>query len=167
MPTPTSSQTIGPFWHLVVDPAASDLTRFGASGERIELTGRVSDGLGAPVDDACVEIWQASPPAGDVFPGWGRAATDAQGQFRFLTVKPAAIAGEAPHISIVVMARGLLKPLWTRCYFDGDPLNDRDPLLRSIADAARRQTLLARGDGGRLRFDIRLQGQGETVFLEV
>jgi protocatechuate 3,4-dioxygenase alpha subunit len=173
MPIATASQTVGPFWHLLADPAWSDLTRFGAEGERITIVGRLTDGAGAPVTDACVEIWQADPPASERFPCFGRAATDSQGGFRFLTIKPGPVPGagnamQAPHLAVAIFARGLLRHLVTRLYFAGDPLNDSDPLLHSIADDERRATLLARPDGpGAWRLDISLQGGAETVFLEI
>ena len=154
----TPSQTIGPFWHLLGDLGAADLTRLGASGPRLELAGRIFDGDGAPVIDACVEIWQATPAASPEFPGWGRCASDASGGFRFTTIAPDAAA---PCLSVAVLARGLLKPLWTRVYF----ADVADPLLAALPPE-RRQTLLARSDGAAWRWDIRLQGEAETVFLD-
>jgi protocatechuate 3,4-dioxygenase, alpha subunit len=156
-PTATASQTIGPFWHLLDDPALADLTRLGATGPRIHLAGRISDGDGAPVGDACVEIWQATPAASPVFPGWGRCATDASGAFRFVTLAP---DPAVPCLSVAIFARGLQQPLWTRVYL----ADIADPLLASLSPA-RRATLLARLDGDTWRWDIRLQGDGETVFL--
>jgi protocatechuate 3,4-dioxygenase, alpha subunit len=173
----TSSQTIGPFWHLIEHAEWADLTRFGATGTRITLTGSVIDGDGNPVTDAAVELWQADPPADDRFPGFGRCRTDAEGKFRFTTLKPGPLAGrgnaqQAPHFAITLHARGLLKHLVTRAYFADDPLNETDPLLSSIDDPKRRATLIARSDGAdRWRIDIRMQrGPGaetETVFLDV
>ncbi|RAI56206.1 protocatechuate 3,4-dioxygenase subunit alpha [Roseicella frigidaeris] len=173
MPAATASQTIGPYWHLIEHAEWADLTRFGAEGERITVTGRVTDGEGAPVSDAAVEIWQSSPPADGHFPGYGRAATDAEGRFRFTTLKPQAEPGlgnqtQAPHLSVVLLARGLMTALRTRLYFEGEALNETDPLLSAIADPAERATLIARPAGpGGWTLDIRLQGEGETVFLEV
>jgi protocatechuate 3,4-dioxygenase, alpha subunit len=173
MPIATASQTIGPFWHLLEDPAWADLTRFGAAGERVTLTGAVYDGDGAACAGACVEIWQSDPPASDSFPGFGRSNTDAAGVFRFVTVKPGPVPGrgnalQAPHIALCVLSRGLMRGLVTRAYFAGEALNEADPLLASIEDPARRETLIARPEGsGVWRMDIRLQGDGETVFLEV
>ncbi|HEX3476908.1 MAG TPA: hypothetical protein VHT91_17910 [Kofleriaceae bacterium] len=161
MPPVTASQTIGPFWHLLGDSGNDDLTRFGATGPRIELTGRVLDGDGAPVTDACIEIWQATPPASPDFVGWGRCATDPHGAFRFVTLAP---DPAAPVLCVAVLARGLLKPLWTRVYL-GEP-GAADPLLAALPPE-RRATLLARLDDGRWRWDIRLQGDGETVFLDL
>lgn len=163
MPPVTASQTIGPFWHLLGESGNDDLTRFGATGPRIELTGRVLDGDGAPVTDACVEIWQATPPASPDFLGWGRCATDPHGNFRFTTLAP---DPAAPILSVAVFARGLLKPLWTRVYLAEAEAPIDDPLLAALP-AERRATLRARLDDGRWRWDIRLQGDGETVFLDL
>ena len=93
MPVTTASQTIGPFWHLIDDADWSDLTRFGAEGQSIVLTGNVYDGAGHGVADAAVEIWQVSPAASDRFPGFGRCRTNADGSFRFITVKPGPVPG--------------------------------------------------------------------------
>jgi protocatechuate 3,4-dioxygenase alpha subunit len=147
----TSSQTIGPFWHLLEDPDWTDLTRFGATGEVITVEGRVLDGAGTPLSDACVEIWQASPETCPSFPGFGRAATDAQGVFRFRT-----------------MARGLLVHLTTRIYFAGDPHNAADPVLNLIEDPTRRATLIAQQvKPGVWQRDIHLQGAAETIFFNI
>lgn len=169
----TANQTIGPYWHLIEDPSWFDLTRFGAVGEAIKLTGTVTDGAGEPVADAAIEIWQTSPALSDRFPGYGRCRTDQNGAFRFVTLKPGPVAGagnamQAPHIAIAIMARGLLTGLFTRLYFDGEPLNETDPVLSLIEDTAARRTLIARAAGdGVWRLDIRLQGDNETVFMEI
>jgi protocatechuate 3,4-dioxygenase alpha subunit len=170
--TTTPSQTIGPFWHMLENPDWADLTRFGAEGDRIVLMGRLTDGDGAPVTDGCVELWQLDPAACDTFPAWGRCATDTDGRFRFVTLRPGPVPGlgntlQAPHFAITILARGILKALVTRAYFEGDPRNDADPVLSLIEDPARRQTLLARPENDGWHIDIRLQGEGETVFLEV
>lgn len=173
MTATTASQTIGPYWHIIEDKSWADLTRFGADGEKIVLTGTVYDGDGKPCPDACVEIWQSDPPASDTFPGFGRSNTDASGTFRLVTIKPGPVPGrgnaqQAPHIAICLLSRGLMTGLATRAYFDGEPLNEADPLLQSIEDRAQRATLIAKPAGqGTWRLDIRLQGDGETVFLEV
>jgi protocatechuate 3,4-dioxygenase alpha subunit len=173
MPAATASQTIGPFWHLIEDRSWADLTRFGAEGERIVLTGTVRDGDGAPCAGTCVEIWQADPPTSDSFPGFGRVNTDDTGTFRLITIKPGPVPGrgntlQAPHVAIQLFARGLMTGLVTRAYFDGEALNDADPLLASIDDPALRRTLIALPEGtGVWRLDIRLQGEGETLFLAV
>jgi protocatechuate 3,4-dioxygenase alpha subunit len=166
----TPSQTVGPYWHLLGGDLASDLTRMGAEGERIEIAGTIFDGDGAPVTDACLELWQSDPSASESFTGFGRCATDANGRYHFTTLKPGPVRGpgngtQAPHIALTVLARGLLHHLVTRMYFAGEPLNDTDPVLAAI-DPARRATVIASASGGaRWVFDIRLQGEGETVFL--
>ena len=192
---PTPSQTVGPFFSLGLDrPEWSDLTRSNPSGaplgERIVIEGRVIDGDGAPVTDAVVEIWQANAagryahpedqqsdkPLDPNFRGFGRAATDAEGHFRFTTVKPGPVPGrgnslQAPHINVLLFSRGLLIHLHTRIYFEGEPANAADPLLSSIEDPKKRGTLLARREGSgspaRYRFDIIMQGENETAFLEL
>jgi protocatechuate 3,4-dioxygenase alpha subunit len=173
MPIATASQTIGPYWHLLDEKNWADLTRFGVEGEKIRLIGSVADGDGLPITDGCVELWQADPPAADNFVGFGRCATDGEGNFHFTTIKPGPVPGrgnaqQAPHLAITILARGLLKALVTRAYFAGEKFNEIDPLLSSIRDPARRQTLIAKPVGdGTWRMDIRLQGEGETVFLDV
>jgi protocatechuate 3,4-dioxygenase alpha subunit len=173
MTAATAFQTIGPFWHLIDHPEFADLTRFGAQGERVILTGRLTDGDGAAMPGACVELWQASPAASDTFPAWGRANTDESGVFRFTTIKPGPVPGngntlQAPHFALTILARGILTRLYTRAYFAGDAHNDHDPLLGMIEDPARRATLLAHPQSnGEWRMDIRVQGEGETVFLEL
>lgn len=155
----TPSQTIGPFWHALAEPALADLTRAGATGPRLALAGRILDGDGAPVGDACVELWQATPAASPTFPGWGRCATAADGSFAFTTLAP---DPAAPYLAIAIFARGLVKPLWTRVYF----ADTGDALLAALP-AARRATLLARPDAAGWRWDVRLQGEDETVFLKL
>ena len=188
---PTPSQTVGPFFAVGLDRAdTADLTHGGvARGERVEIEGQVRDGDGAPIPDAMLEIWQANAAgkyrhpedrqakADDPhFLGFARAFTDKAGRFRFITIRPGAVPGrgnalQAPHITMAVFARGLLKHLMTRIYFaDRAAENELDPVLSKIADAAARQTLLARpvaGKSGAYRFDVVLQGEGETVFFEV
>ncbi len=172
MPIATASQTIGPYWHLIEHPEFADLTRFGAAGERMTLTGRVTDGDGAPLADGCIELWQASPAASETFPGYGRAAADRDGRFRFTTLRPGPLPGpgnaqQAPHFALNVMARGILIRLITRAYFAGEALNETDPILSLIEDPARRATLLSQPAGaGVWHIDIRLQGEGETVFMD-
>lgn len=144
MTTPTPSQTIGPFWHGLADPALADLARGEPSRA---LTGTITDGAGALVTDACVELWQPEHRA------WGRCATDAAGRFAFTVCV-------APAISVAILARGLLLPVWTRVYFE----DTGDALLASLPPE-RRATLLARPDGTAWRWDVTLQGRGETVFL--
>lgn len=169
----TAAQTIGPYWHLIEDPALADLTRFGAQGERITFGGRVLDGAGAAVSDACVEVWQSSPTADAHFPGWGRCGTDSRGAFQFITLRPDPVAGrgntlQAPHLALNILARGILTRLYTRAYFAGESLNATDPLLMLVEDKARRASLLAElAEPGAWRLDIRLQGPDESVFIDI
>jgi protocatechuate 3,4-dioxygenase alpha subunit len=173
MAVATASQTIGPYWHLIEDAAWSDLTRFDAKGDKIVLTGTVFDGAGSTVTDAAIEIWQSSPAASEAFPGFGRCRTDASGSFRFTTLKPGPVPGlgnvqQAPHVAISIFARGLLKALTTRLYFQDDPLNETDPVLSLIEDPRHRASLIARQTGsGTWHLDITLQGENETVFMEI
>lgn len=175
----TASQTAGPFWHMIDFPEWADLLRADgpnaqAVGERITLSGQITDGAGAVVPDAMVEIWQAGPDGSHdgTFHGFGRCATDAQGWFRFITLRPGPVPGpgnvaQAPHITITLFARGLMRGLVTRAYFAGDPALHEDPVL-ALVPAPRQPTLIARPQGpAGWRLDIRLQGPGETVFLEV
>jgi protocatechuate 3,4-dioxygenase alpha subunit len=188
---PTPSQTVGPFFHLgMARPEWADLTAGDPAGERIVIEGRVIDGDGAPVPDACVEVWQANAagrynhpddtqtdkPLDPRFHGFGRAATDAEGRFRIATIRPGPVPGrgnalQAPHINVALFARGLLKHLYTRIYFADEPAaNATDPLLSSIDDDSVRRTLLAQPGGGdpkRYGFDIVMQGENETVFLDI
>jgi protocatechuate 3,4-dioxygenase alpha subunit len=175
----SAHQTAGPYWHMIDFPSWADLLRAdgpnaGAAGERITLTGRITDGADAPVADAMVEIWQADADGryDGAFQGFGRCATDADGRFRFATIKPGAVPGrgnalQAPHVAIAIFARGLLTHLATRLYFAGEALNKADPLLALIPEG-RRGTLLARATApGEWSLDIRLQGDNETVFLDI
>ncbi len=177
MPIATSSQTIGPYWHLLHDKAWSDLTRFGATGDIIHITGTITDGGGNLITDACVEIWQASPPVSETFEGFGRAATNAEGRYTFKTLRPTPLPGpngpagnsqQAPHIALTILARGLTKALTTRIYFHGDPGHETDPVLSLIEPQTRRATLIARETKPSVwTLDIQLQGANETVFLEI
>jgi len=171
----TPWQTVGPFFHYgLIRDGGSVLVDDATPGDRISVTGRVLDGAGQPVPDALVEIWQADSAgryAGDsAFTGFGRSATGEDGTFHFRTIRPGRVAGpgnslQAPHIAVGVMGRGLLKRLVTRLYFADSPDNADDPIL-ALVPAERRDTLIARNDGEAWRFDIVLQGDGETVFLD-
>jgi len=142
------------------------------AGTVIELHGRVLDGDGRPVPDAMIEIWQADAAGQyaahgpDGFIGFGRSSTGEDGTFRFRTIKPGAVAGQAPHIAIGVFGRGLLKRLVTRAYFAGAPENAADPILALVPEA-RRATLMAQGADPLWHLDIVLQGDAETVFFDV
>jgi protocatechuate 3,4-dioxygenase alpha subunit len=183
----TPSQTVGPFFHFALpnekyETLFTDKTK----GDRIEIEGRIVDGDGAPLPDAIIEIWQANSEgrydhADDkqeekaldpTFHGWGRSATDKDGKFRFHTIKPGPVPGpgntlQAPHVNVTVLARGMLKHLVTRLYFEGEKLNADDPILARIGEPERRGTLVAKKSGGKYVFDIVLQGDNETVFFDV
>ncbi|MGE5539416.1 MAG: protocatechuate 3,4-dioxygenase subunit alpha [Gemmatimonas sp.] len=197
MPKQTPSQTVGPFFAYALVPesygrkgiAGNVLVSAATRGERIRIEGRVLDGNGALVNDALIEIWQANAagryrhPADkrdDVavdpaFTGFGRTMTDDAGAFFFETVKPGRVPGrgntlQAPHIGVIVMARGMPNHAYTRIYFaDEAQANAEDAVLASI-EVARRSTLIApRSDANGIalyRFDIRLHGDDETVFFD-
>jgi protocatechuate 3,4-dioxygenase alpha subunit len=196
-PTPhllTPSQTVGPFFRDGLlrkddNTLSNVLVRPQTLGERVRIAGRVLDGAGEGIPDALVEIWQANAagryhhpadarhavPLDPAFIGFGRSGTDAGGAFWFDTIKPGQVPldGErmqAPHIGVIVFARGLLNHLVTRLYFADEPANAVDAVLLRVPPE-RRHTLVARrdaADGNAVyRFDIILQGAGETVFLNV
>lgn len=194
-PKQTPSQTVGPFFAYGLTPGqygypfaeitGARLAEAETPGKRITLLGRVLDGAGEAIEDAMVEIWQAdaegryahpADPRGSnlSFRGFGRCGTgtDPQRRFRFETIKPGSPgAGEAPHLNLILFARGLLSHLYTRVYFsDEAAANAADPVLQAV-EPGRRGTLIAlreEGPGGPLyRFDLRLQGEGETVFFDV
>jgi len=169
----------------------TDIAGPNAQGERIRVEGVVIDGAGAPVKDVLIEIWQANakgvyPSPADLrsetveegFRGWGRVISDFDtGLFAFDTVKPGIVSGRnarpmAPHLNLWIVARGINIGLNTRMYFDDEAeANAKDPVLNLIEQANRRATLVAKRemrDGTPVyRFDIRLQGENETVFLDV
>jgi len=193
MPERTPSQTVGPYLHLGLTQGAFGAPEIfspmvanpGLPGTHVRIEGRVCDGEGNLVPDALIEIWQADdkgryahpadgrPLASNSFRGFGRCATDRDGIFRFSTIKPGPVAGpngamQAPHINVSVLARGVLKRLFTRIYFAGEPANAADPILALVPDD-RRGTLMAKPDPakpGVLRFDICLRGKDETVFFD-
>ncbi|MEO9138256.1 MAG: protocatechuate 3,4-dioxygenase subunit alpha [Jatrophihabitans sp.] len=174
----TPGQTIGPFFAYSLPYAGGpDLVPI-SHPHAVRLHGRVLDGAGAPVPDALLEIGQADHSGDAVlragsmardayeFTGWGRAATDNLGHYSFTTVRPGEnVEGGAPFIALTVFARGLLDRLFTRIYLPGfDTAWAADPLLSTLP-ADRRRTLVADDVGDELRFDVRLQGENETVFL--
>ncbi|MGR3547490.1 MAG: protocatechuate 3,4-dioxygenase subunit alpha [Roseovarius sp.] len=187
------SQTAGPYVHIGLAPGDAgfdiyaqelgrDIAGPNAAGTPITVTGTVTDGTGAAVKDVLIEVWQANaagiyPGAGKVeegFRGWGRVVPDFDtGQFRFDTVKPGPVMGRnarpmAPHLNLWLVARGLNIGLNTRMYFgDEAAANAADPVLNLIEQTHRRATLIARADGSSYHFDIRLQGEAETVFFDV
>jgi len=198
----TPSQTGGPYVHIGLLPKQANIEVFennfnnqlvkeNTLGERIRLEGQVFDGLGLPLRDVLIEIWQADangvyPSAADIqgkavdpnFLGWGRTGADFEtGFWSFNTIKPGSVPGrkgttQAPHIALIIFARGINIGLNTRVYFEDEAeANAQDPVLNGIEWAPRRQTLIAKReqrDGEVVyRFDIRIQGENETVFLDI
>ena len=186
---PTPSHTVGPFYGYALPfRGGEDIAPLGHP-DTVTVHGYILDGEGNPLPDAFVELWGADPdgnvsttdgsmrrdPAsgehlgrnGVEFTGWGRIQTDADGHWYARTLRPGARGHSAPYISVCVFARGLLVHLFTRVYLPGDEAAlAADPLLARL-DEARRDTLIAKDEGNSTyRFDIRLQGEGETVFLE-
>jgi protocatechuate 3,4-dioxygenase, alpha subunit len=183
----TPSQTVGPFLAIELHwPDGPYVVPEGTAGS-ITITGQVLDGVGEPALDALVETWQAGPDGsfahpndprggGDpTFRGFGRCPTDAAGMYRIITLRPGRLpwpegGTEAPHLDVSVFARGLLDRVVTRIYLpDEEAANAEDPVLLSISDPVQRATLIAApGDSAaEFRFDIRLQGENETVFFDV
>ncbi len=161
----TPSQTVGPFFGVGLPfEKGEQLAPPGAAGV-MRIEGQVLDGKGEPVPDALLEIWQPAT-------GFGRARTDSEGAFSFTTVKPGPVPApdggmQAPHFNVTVFARGLLRHLVTRMYFpDETEANGADPVL-NLVEPARRETLIATNCGGVLHFDVRLQGERETVFFAI
>ncbi len=193
----SASQTIGPYFGYCLTPepwgkqgiTSNQLATADTGGEHIRIQGRVLDGTGAAVSDALVELWQANGagryrhpgddradiPLDDGFTGFGRCMTDDEGGFSFLTVKPGRVPGrgnqvQAPHVSLIIQARGMLSHVFTRFYFsDEAEANAEDTVLGSVEEV-RRGTLIAErveAPGGPVyRLDIVLQGDGETVFFD-
>ncbi|GAA3222880.1 protocatechuate 3,4-dioxygenase subunit alpha [Pseudonocardia petroleophila] len=167
--TETPSQTVGPFLSIGLTWPTGYLVVPEGSPGAIRITGTVHDGAGEPVPDGLVETWQADADGrfDDPTFGFGRAATRPDGSYEIVTVKPGALGdGQAPHVDVSVFARGLLDRVVTRIYFpDEAAANAADPLLAGLP-AERAATLVAAAAGpGELRFDIRLGGERETVFL--
>ncbi len=152
----TPSQTVGPFFGfgLCVAPQ-HELVAAGHAGA-IRLGGRIFDGAGQPVPDAMVEIWQPAV-------GWGRSGTNAAGEYGFVTVKP--VGAGAPHVSMLVFARGLMRHLATRVYFPDEPRNHDDALLASLSDDERAGLTGVAVSPAGIRFDIHLQGERQTPFF--
>ncbi|MDA7965074.1 protocatechuate 3,4-dioxygenase subunit alpha [Ruegeria sp.] len=189
----TPSQTAGPYVHIGLAPGDAgfdiyrqelgrDIAGPDAGGERITVRGCVLDGTEAPVKDVLIEVWQANaagiyPGHGEVEPGfrgWGRVIPDFDtGEWSFDTIKPGPVVGRngspmAPHINLWLVARGINVGLNTRLYFaDEVDANATDPVLNLIEQDTRRHSLIADKNPHGYRFDIRLQGNNETVFFDV
>ena len=184
----TPSQTVGPYFSMRLPwPEGPYVVPAGTPGA-VTIYGRLLDGAGDPIPDGLIETWQASPegrfahpddPRGPVpdsdkeFRGFGRSATGHDGTFKIVTLKPGALPfgdgrTEAPHINVSVFSRGMLDRSVTRIYFpDEAAANEGDPVLQAVP-ARRRATLVAVPAGDNLlRFDIRMQGENETVFFDL
>jgi protocatechuate 3,4-dioxygenase alpha subunit len=176
--TATPGQTVGPFFGYALPYAGGEELVPPSHPQAIRLHGTVYDGAGEPVPDALLEIWQADA-AGQVpseegslhrdgwtFTGFGRAAVDPAGRYTFTTVRPGPTGdGAAPFIAMTVFARGLLNRLFTRVYLPDDEATLASDRLLASVPSDRRDTLVATADEHGYRFDVRLQGEGETVFL--
>ncbi len=176
--TATPGQTVGPFYGYALPYPGDDELVPPGNRDAIRLHGTVYDGEGTPVPDALIEIWQADPDGavpraegslrrdGWTFTGFGRAAVDGTGHYSFTTVRPGPTEeGAAPFFAVTVFARGLLNRLFTRAYLPEDEQAlAADPLLCALPPE-RRDTLIAGRDAHGYAFDLRLQGDGETVFL--
>jgi protocatechuate 3,4-dioxygenase, alpha subunit len=185
LPGTTPWQTVGPFFSIGFDWLnCTDIAK-GAEGNRITIRGRILDGDGQGVPDGFLEIWQADAqgryfePGGDEyhsrgekFFGFGRIPTNERGEFSFTTIQPGSVAGndgsvQAPHLNVSIFMRGLLRRLTTRLYFPEQAENESDVVLATVP-AKRRATLIAQVEttANVLRWDVRLQGERETVFFE-
>ena len=181
----TTSQTVGPFFSIgLAWLQHSELAPTAAAGERVRVRGRVTDGDGQPVPDACLELWQANAtgryahpedtqpqPLDSAFRGFGRIATDGEGWFHFTTIKPGSVPGsgaarQAPHLAVSVFARGLMKRLVTRMYFPDEAANPTDLVLGLVEERRRGTLLAARLPDGSLEWNVSLQGPRETVFFD-
>ena len=187
----TPSQTVGPYFAYGLTPeqygyamtaiASPDLADEATPGQRIRIEGRVLDGAGEPITDAMIEIWQADAEgrygqadgSNTSFSGFGRCGTgtDPDARFAFSTIKPGVASSDdfaAPHIDVTVMMRGLLTHAFTRIYFEDETAaNESDELLASVP-RERKHTLLAKAvRPGFYQFDIRMQGDDETVFFDL
>jgi protocatechuate 3,4-dioxygenase, alpha subunit len=160
---PTAEMTLGPFFPREFAQGLHDLAP--AAAGAIEITGCVTELDGKPLDNLVLEIWQADG-AGRFdsrdFPGWGRAATDAQGNYRFRTIRPGACPGRAPHINFLILYSGLMRQLQTVMFFD----HSDDPVLHAVEDRRRKLLVGKQISPASYRFDIRLRGGDETPFFD-
>ena len=186
MPGITPSQTVGPYFGIMVRGRAEcRQVTHATTGTRIVVEGQVLDGAGEPMSDALVETWQADAtgryrhaedrrpqPPDPTFNGYGWAHTREDGGFRFETIKPGHVPGpdgreQAPHIVVSVMARGILTRFITRIYFEDEAANAEDSILALVPEDRRHTLVACRTGEGRYRFDLVMQGAGETVFFDV
>jgi protocatechuate 3,4-dioxygenase, alpha subunit len=173
--TPYGSQTVGPFFHIGLDYLLERAPKIAGTEHAIRVQGRVLDRDGRPVPDALLEFWSPHPSTSAIaaqdgeagFPsGFHRAPTDDSGAYSIVMHRPAGDeSAQAPHMLVLVFARGLLRHLISRVYFEGEAANENDPVLLAVP-AARRGTLIARRDGqDAYQWDVVLQGDNETVFF--
>ncbi len=189
----TPSQTVGPYFAYGLTPRQeyawrdafdTPVATADTDGTRIRIIGAVLDGDGKPVPDAMIEIWQADATgryahprddrgrANSAFKGFGRCGADKTGSFAFDTIKPGGVPGpggkvQAPHIVVCLFARGMLRHLYTRLYFPDDAATHATDSVLALVPTDRRATLIAERDGDVYRFDIRIQGDSETVFFDL
>lgn len=175
--TPTPSQTVGPYFAIALPWPEGPYVVAEDTPGAFWIRGTVTDGAGDPIPDALIETWQANPSGqfpvdpDAAFRGFGRCPTDAGGAYAIRTVRPGAVPGvdgalQAPHIDVTVLMRGLLRPVITRIYFPDEPANASDAVLVSLPEA-NRSTMIATPAPDGFRFDIRLQGEGETAFFDL
>ena len=160
---PTAEMTLGPFFPREFAQGAHDLAT-GAKGEVVEIVGRVTQADGQPLDNLVLEIRQADAEGrfdNPEFLGWGRAATDAQGIYRFRTLRPGAPKGRIAHVNFLLLYSGLMRQLQTVMFFE----LAKDPVLDAVSPALR-QRLVAKREGTVYRFDLKLRGEGETPFFD-
>lgn len=159
---PTAEMTLGPFFPREFARGLNDLAK--GAHDAIEIVGRVTELDGKPLDNLVLEVWQADPGGrldNPGFPGWGRAATDAQGNYVFRTLRPGALPGRAPHVNFLLLYSGLMRHLQTTMFFSDQP----DPVLAAVGD--RHGLLVAKRISDQTyRFDIRLRGADETPFFD-
>ena len=160
---PTAEMTLGPFFPPEFAQGLNDLAP--GAADAIEITGRVTELDGKPLDNLVLEIWQADPAGrfdNPAFPRWGRAATDAKGEYRFRTVRPGAIPGRAPHINFLLLYSGLMRQLQTVMFFE----DSDDPVLQAVQPSGRSRLIAHATGKNSFRFDIRLRGGDETPFFD-
>lgn len=175
----TPSQTIGPFFkHGLAWEGGDSLFPDSAPGRRIRIAGVVTDAKGEPMPDSLIEFWQADASGAlatarpGASGGFGRVGTDGAGRYAIRTIYPGPVQGadgrkQAPHVLVVLFARGLLAQVISRIYFEGEAANPGDPVLASCGP--RSATLIARRDPGSADsyiWNVRMQGPDETVFFE-
>lgn len=183
----TTWQTVGPYFQIGLDRLSGhDIAGEGVRGERVSIHGRIVDGTGLAIPDAVIEVWQANAAGKYAHPedaqdklleqdfrGFGRFASDDEGNFRFTTIKPGSVPGpdntdQAPHLVISIVMRGLLRGLITRAYFPHEPQLATDPILQ-LVHPSRRSTLMLQPSSehaGLFHWEIRMQGPAETVFFD-